>query len=234
MRKHLLPLSFLAMSLPALSLEVPTAPHIIVNGMAEYKSEPDMATLSVSVSALQKEGLKAKQQVDSKVAAFFSKLEAMGIERSDVEAGNLVVSPEYQYEANKRPQLIGHRAQRQLAIKLYQMDKLSELIDTALAAGLESVSQVVYGLKNAQDAKDKVRLEAVNDAKHKAEMLAQSFGMKLGKVYSVEYRSAMPMPVYARSLKMMAPAAQNESADTGYQQQSITFTDSVDAAFTLE
>lgn len=238
MWRPLLTLSALVVSAPLLAIEVPQAPHLVVSGYAEQKTEPDMLTLNVAVSALDKQGLKAKQQVDTKVAAFFSQLEGLGIKRSDVEAGNLMVSPEYQYGENKKSVLLGYRAQRQLAVKLYQLDKLSPLMDTALKAGLESVSQIEYGLKSPQVIKEQARLNAVEDAKTKAESLAKAFGMKLGKVYSVEYRNASPITAYSRNLKvvqamaMAAPAA--DMADNSYQQQQITVSDNIEAVFLLE
>ncbi len=149
-----------------------------------------------------------------------------------------MVSPEYQYGENKKPVLLGYRAQRQLAVKLYQLDKLSPLMDTALKAGLESVSQIEYGLKSPQVIKEQARLNAVEDAKTKAESLAKAFGMKLGKVYSVEYRNASPITAYSRNLKvvqamaMSAPAA--DMADNSYQQQQITVSDNIEAVFLLE
>ncbi|MGL4356428.1 MAG: SIMPL domain-containing protein [Aeromonas popoffii] len=235
MWRPLLTLSALVVSAPLFALEVPQAPHLVVSGYAEQKAEPDMLTLNVSVTALEKQGIKAKQQVDGKVAAFFGQLEGLGIKRSDVEAGNLVIFPEYQYPQNKKPELVGYRAQRQLAVKLYQLDKLSELMDTALKAGLESVSQIEYGLKSPQTIKEQARVGAVEDAKIKAESLAKAFGMKLGKVYSVEYRNNTPMPVYSRVLKeavMAAPAA--DMMENSYQQQQISITDNVEAVFLLE
>ncbi|MFA7258699.1 MAG: SIMPL domain-containing protein [Aeromonas bestiarum] len=235
MWRSLLTLSALVVSAPLFALEVPQAPHLVVSGYAEQKAEPDMLTLNVSVTALEKQGIKAKQQVDGKVAAFFGQLEGLGIKRSDVEAGNLVISPEYQYPQNKKPELVGYRAQRQLAVKLYQLDKLSELMDTALKAGLESVSQIEYGLKSPQTIKEQARVGAVEDAKTKAESLAKAFGMKLGKVYSVEYRNNTPMPIYSRALKaaaMAAPAA--DMMENSYQQQQISITDNVEAVFLLE
>ena len=96
MWRPLLTLSALVVSAPLFALEVPQAPHLVVSGYAEQKAEPDMLTLNVSVTALEKQGIKAKQQVDGKVAAFFGQLEGLGIKRSDVEAGNLVIFPEYQ------------------------------------------------------------------------------------------------------------------------------------------
>lgn len=235
MWRPLLTLSALVVSAPLFALEVPQAPHLVVSGYAEQKAEPDMLTLNVSVTALEKQGIKAKQQVDGKVAAFFGQLEGLGIKRSDVEAGNLVISPEYQYPQNKKPELVGYRAQRQLAVKLYQLDKLSELMDTALKAGLESVSQIEYSLKSPQTIKEQARVGAVEDAKTKAESLAKAFGMKLGKVYSVEYRNNTPMPIYSRALKaaaMAAPAA--DMMENSYQQQQISITDNVEAVFLLE
>ncbi|HHQ4590617.1 TPA: SIMPL domain-containing protein, partial [Aeromonas veronii] len=74
MWRPLLTLSALVVSAPLLAIEVPQAPHLVVSGYAEQKTEPDMLTLNVAVSALDKQGLKAKQQVDTKVAAFFSQL----------------------------------------------------------------------------------------------------------------------------------------------------------------
>ncbi|MBL0456243.1 SIMPL domain-containing protein [Aeromonas enteropelogenes] len=236
MWRPLLALSALVVSAPLYALEVPQAPHLVVSGYAEQKAEPDMLTLNVSVTALEKQGIKAKQQVDTRVAAFFGQLEGLGIKRSDVEAGNLVISPEYQYGENKKPTLLGYRAQRQLAVKLYQLDKLSQLMDTALKAGLESVSHIEYGLKSPQTIKEQARHAAVEDAKSKAESLAKAFGMKLGKVYSAEYRNSSPVPVYSRNLKALAmsaaPAA--DMAENSYQQQQITITDNIEAVFLLE
>lgn len=109
-------------------------------------------------------------------------------------------------------------------------------MDTALKAGLESVSQIEYGLKSPQVIKEQARLNAVEDAKTKAESLAKAFGMKLGKVYSVEYRNASPITAYSRNLKMLqamaAPAA--DMADNSYQQQQITVSDNIEAVFLLE
>ena len=234
MWRPLLTLSALVVSAPLFAIEVPQAPHLVVSGYAEQKAEPDMLTLNVSVTALEKQGIKAKQQVDGKVAAFFGQLEGLGIKRTDVEAGNLVISPEYQYPQNKKPELVGYRAQRQLAVKLYQLDKLSELMDTALKAGLESVSQIEYGLKTPQAMKEQARLGAVEDARSKAESLAKAFGMKLGKVYSVEYRNNTPMPIYSRALKAPAMSPAADMMENSYQQQQISITDNVEAVFLLE
>jgi hypothetical protein len=62
MWRPLLTLSVLVVSAPLLAIEVPQAPHLVVSGYAEQKAEPDMLTLNVAVTALEKQGIKAKQQ----------------------------------------------------------------------------------------------------------------------------------------------------------------------------
>ena len=52
MWRPLLTLSALVVSAPLLAIEVPQAPHLVVSGYAEQKTEPDMLTLNVAVSAL--------------------------------------------------------------------------------------------------------------------------------------------------------------------------------------
>ncbi|MGY4013955.1 SIMPL domain-containing protein [Aeromonas molluscorum] len=234
MWRSILSLCLFCTSAATMAIEVPQAPHLLVSGNAEQKVEPDMLTLRVAVTALEKKGIDAKQQVDKRVAAFFGQLEGLGIKRSDVEAGNLVISPEYQYPQNRKPELAGYRAQRQLAVKLYQLDKLSQLMDAALKSGLESVSQIEFGLKDPQAAREQARVSAVQDARAKAESLAKAFGVTLGKVYSIEYRNAAPMPVYGRGLKMAAMAAAPEAADASYEQQEISITDNVEAVFLID
>lgn len=62
--------------------------------------------------------------------------------------------------------------------------------------------------------------------------------MKLGKVYSVEYRNASPITAYSRNLKavqaMGMAASAPDMADNSYQQQQITVSDNVEAVFLLE
>ena len=68
MWRPLLTLSALVISAPCLPLKCRKPPS---GGerLCRAKAEPDMLTLNVSVTALEKQGIKAKQQVDGKVAA---------------------------------------------------------------------------------------------------------------------------------------------------------------------
>ncbi len=107
-------------------------------------------------------------------------------------------------------------------------------MDSALNSGLESVSQIEYGLKSPQTIREQVRQWAVEDAKTKADSLAKAFWMKLGKIYSVEYLNRSPITAYSSVLKSGYIVNTLMVEDNSYQQQQVKVTDDIKIVFLLE
>jgi uncharacterized protein YggE len=206
------------------------APHIVTNGNAEIRVPADMATLDFSISLLEKDTLKARQAVDTRVAAFVNALEAAGFKRQDLVAGNLQLSPEYLYADNQKPRLNGYRATRGVSVRLYQLERVSQIIDVALKAGLESVQRIQYGVRDETRYLNQVRLQAIADSKSRANELAKAYSMTLGKVYSIQYNTTAPQAPMAMGKMMMAEASPADS----YIADDIRFSDSVSVVFNLD
>ncbi|WP_107851114.1 SIMPL domain-containing protein [Oceanimonas marisflavi] len=215
----------------AFALAVPDAPHLTTRGEASISVAPDMATISLSVTAVKKDSREAKDEVDTKVAALFSGLSVLGIKKTDIDSGNLVTRPDYHYPKNGQRELTGYVAERSVTIRLYQLDSLSQVIDTALEQGVQNVQHISYGVREADSYRQKARQAAVTQARALAEELATGFELALGEVYAIEY--AGQPPVHPRPLgaaRMMAADAAQES----YQQNEIEFTDQVQVVYTLK
>jgi len=189
-----------------------------------------MATLDFSISLLEKETLKARQAVDARVAAFVNALEAAGFKRQDLVAGNLQLSPEYVYTDNQKPKPNGYRATREVSVRLYQLERVSQIIDVALKAGLESVQRIQYGVRDETRYLNQVRQQAIEDSKSKANELAKAYTMTLGKIYSIQYNTTTPQPPMVMGKMMMAEAAPADS----YIADDIRFSDNVSVVFNLE
>ncbi|NHI01414.1 SIMPL domain-containing protein [Oceanimonas sp. MB9] len=221
-----LPLLF---SSAAFAIAVPDAPHLVTQGEASISVAPDMATLELAVTALKKDSRQAKQEVDTRVAALFSGLSALGIKKADIDSGNLITRPDYHYPKNGERELKGYVAERTVTVRLYQLDNLSQAIDTALAQGLQNVQHIRYGVRESETYRQKARQAAIADARALAGELAGGFELALGEVYAIEY--AGQSPVHPRPLgaaRMMADAAPES-----YQQNEIEFTDQVQVVYTL-
>ena len=211
---------------------VPLAPHLITTGYAELTAQADMATLHFSITAQDKDSLRVRQEVDVKVAAFVNALNKVGIKAQDLEAGNLQLSPEYQYMTDQAPKLSGYRALRDVSVRLYQLERVNQVIDSALKAGLNTVNDISYGVREEQRYVAKVRQLAIEDSKLKASELAKSYGMTLGKLYAVSYEDKSPPPVVMA--KMIAPASPSEVDPNRYIANQLRFTDSIRVVFSLE
>lgn len=223
----------LLMGTQALAITVPDKPHLVIQGQSEISVSPDMATLSVMVTALKPESLAAKEQVDTKVAALFSSLASLGVSKQDIDSGNVITRPDYQYSKDAtKPKLLGYRAERQISIRLYDLDKLSQTLNTILEQGIQSIQQVSYDSRNADELRQQARVAAVANARTLADELSQAADRKLGEVYAIEYQA--PGAVAPRHYGVMSAKMSTDTAhEASYVQNEIQFSDQVRMVFLL-
>lgn len=216
-------LGFITLNVQADAL--PNGPHIVTSGTGSVEAVPDIATLAIEVSVSAKDAATAKQQADDRVARYFSFLQGHGVDKKDIDAANLRTQPDYDYTKEGKAQLKGYKAVRKL-------DKLSELLDGALKAGLNEIRSVSMGVSQPDTYKDAARKAAINDAIQQANALAEGFHANVGPVYSVRYHvtNYQPAPV----MRMMKADAAPVSAQDTYDQQTIPFNDQVDVVFELQ
>ena len=187
--KYLFPILFLIFSslLSAQTPSVPMSPHIITTGHAELDIAADMANLHFSVVVQDKDSLRVRQLADAKVATFVSRLEKVGLKTENFSAGGLRLEPEYQSTSSASQQLTGYKAIRNVRVSLYQLDRISSIIDAAFSAGLSKINSIEYGVKERKTYEAKVRDMAIINSQRRAKELAKAYGSTLGKIYSITY-----------------------------------------------
>ena len=151
LQKSFLLLFILSASVAAQELGVSTVPHVLTNGSAEIRVPADMATLSFSISTQEKTPQKARQAVDTSVASFVNALEIAGFKRQELVAGNLRLAPDYSQSSGLALKLNGYQASRDVIVRVYQLDRVGQVIDVALKSGLNAVQSIRY------DERDKSR-----------------------------------------------------------------------------
>lgn len=214
--------------------ELPAGPHVVTSGTASVDAVPDIATLTIEVSVSANDAASAKKQADQRVTEYLAFLQTNGIDKKDIDAANLRTQPEYNYLKDGNSQLKGYRAVRQVQVTLAKLDKLNELLDGALKAGLNEIRAIELGVAHPNRYRDQARQKAIDHAIAQAKSLAEGFHTQLGPVYSIRYQVAnyQPMPI-ARMYKTADAGGQSDAAQT-YEQQSIHFDDQVDVVFQLQ
>ncbi len=205
---------------------LPDQAHVAVTGSAQIEVQPDQVVIQFKASALENTAREAKQEVDQQISALLVNLEKAGFDPAVLERGTINTREQYQYVKEQRS-LQGIAATRDLTYLLTDLDKVNLFLESVVAANIDSIEQMHYGLQSPQAWLLKVRQLAVQDSRDKAENLASAYQAKLGKIYSINYQQQ-----YAQPLMMRAMSEKN--SDDTYQLNKIKINDQVQAVFTLE
>jgi len=146
----------------------------------------------------------------------------------------LQTQPEFDFLKTGESVLKGYRAVRQVQVTVRQLDKLNDLLDGALKAGLNEIRGVEMGVANPQIYLDQARSKAIENAIAQAHALADGFKAQLGSIYSIRYHANNLRPTPAIQMFRAAGAMAQTSAEQTYAQQTIHFEDQVDAVFELQ
>ncbi|GED23302.1 SIMPL domain-containing protein [Halomonas halmophila] len=238
-------LSILLLSSPLLAMPVVAsaqqeAPHkrLDVQAQSEIQVVPDEATLSARLweltpaiaqrddTSTSPEALsKARQRLEERAARLIETLEEAGLERDAINAGSLRVQPETiqvrQKEGAEGSRMTRTRLERPFEIDIADLDKLPMMLDALTRAGVNALDGVTYDLSNPGVASDKALTQALEKARHKAELMADTLGIELGPVISVsENRS----PVYQPRMMAMSADAATESGGSNAEYRPGTIT----------
>ncbi len=208
----------------------PTFPHIETIGTSELSVDADIADISVTVIAEENTASLAKQKTDKAVTELINRLLKAGIARNAIQSANLQLSPKYVYDNNTRSNnQVGYRASRQITITIHELNKLNDILDKALAEGVNQINNIQFKSSQLQELTQQARQLAIKDAQQKALSLAQGFDQKLMGVWQVRYQSQHPI----QPVMMRMDAAPKSSVGQSYQQAQITISDRVEVIYQL-
>jgi uncharacterized protein YggE len=163
---------------------LPDAPHIYVQGKASTALEPELLILSGQIVGEDRQVTVASQQVEDQSAALIGLMESLEVERDDVRASMPVVEQVFEYQ-DGRNLLVGYRVRREVEIRLSKMDRYhldyAEIIRSGALASLSAR----FSVRDPEAATDAAQLAAVDDARARAERLAERAGASLGEIHSM-------------------------------------------------
>lgn len=229
MLRRLLPVLLFLASACAMADETPQTISVSGNGLVS--ALPDRATVHMSIHSRAKE-LDAAQAGASKVtAAVLSLTDKLDIKRNKVDTTGATVRPDYRWNRDKEEQeLRGYIAERQMVVKVDDLEILGRLVEGAVGAGVNQVSPPQLD-SSQREAKHREALAlAAKDARASAEALADALGVKLGNPISIRDTSAAARPPVPQV--RMAAAMESDAAAT-YNAGDLTFNASVSAVFEL-
>jgi uncharacterized protein YggE len=130
----------------------------------------------------------------------------------------LSLQPRYvhsQQADGEKPRLVAYLASNQVVVRLRDIGKLGQLLDTAVAAGANDIQGVTFDIADRTSILNDVRHRAVEDAKLRATAYAKAAGITLGEVVSLseEYDSPTSRSTAMRTVGIAAAAVPIEAGE---------------------
>lgn len=202
---------------------------ITVTGQGKAASPPDMATINSGVAttaATAKEALAANNVAMEKLMEV---LKSRGIESKDIQTSGFGVYPEYarrnpgQRGSNNEARITGYRVNNNVTVRVRNLPRLGEILDALVDSGSNRISGVSFSISEPRAIQNKARMDAVDDARGRAELYAQATGARVGKVIAIsEQPIRRPQPAFGARMAMVSEVASSVPVATGEQQVSAT------------
>lgn len=167
---------------------ISTPQTITVSGMAESQEQNQLASFYAGASAVNADKQTAIDEVNAKVAEVTTKLKEFGIAEGDIQTQNLSVYQEQeQYmEAGAQRSRPGQwRANNSLSIKLRDISRASDMVGLLAGSGLTDISGPTFSLDNTTEAETALLTAAVDNAREKAELIAEQQNKRVYKVLNI-------------------------------------------------
>ncbi|MXZ89372.1 MAG: DUF541 domain-containing protein [Dehalococcoidia bacterium] len=210
----------------------PEPRSISVTGTGEVQAEPDIATVSTGVEVQADTVAEARAGAAEAANAVVAALRANGVEDSDIRTVDFSIRPVYDY-SRETPRIIGYFVSNNVLVTVRDVESVGELIDAVAEAGGDAVrfNGISFSHEDPAALTEQARALAIEDARAKAEQLAELTGVTLGSVLSVVETSwASPLLGQARGMEF----AMADSAATSIQPGTSAVTVTVQAVWEIE
>ena len=200
--------TFLAPTLQVQAQQIQTHldARIVVFGEGSVNVAPDHAQINSGVRTRAKT-VKDGTEANSKVmAGIIAAMVKSGVPQKDIQTSRFSIQPAYApAEPRVEQKLVGYNVSNQVRVTITQMDKIGEILDQLVAAGVTDVGNIVFLVSDISTALDEARKAAIADARRKAEVYAQASDLRLGRILWVTEDAGMSQPILMRA--QSAPAA---------------------------
>jgi uncharacterized protein YggE len=169
----------------------PTNKTITVNGNGSVTTVPDRATFSFTIDTRAKTATGALAQNSTDAAAVIAALKAAGVPAANLQTSQVSLMPQTSQDGTT---IVGYVAQNSVTVKT-ALGSAGKIVDAAVGAGANGVSGPSLDTSDQTTLYRDALHKAVDDAKLKAQALADAAGLTLGAVQSITEGGSMSPPV---------------------------------------
>jgi uncharacterized protein len=190
----------------------PDARTLTIQGQGKASAVPDVAVLSIEVSADGVELDPPMIDVRRKINKILDVAKAQAIAEKDIRTDLFQVRPKYEQDKRGNPNKVGYIVTNRISVKVRDLKKTGKILSSVIAAGATTVNGPSFEIDNPAVVEKEALAAATGDAKAKAQTVAEAAGVQLGGILSINPQAVNwpgpPRPLY----RAMAAAPMMDSA----------------------
>jgi len=158
----------------------------VVQGTGKSIVSPDIAKVDLGIQESGTDLKTVQNTVDTKSQTLTSKLKLLGIDTKDIKTVSYSVYPQYDYTTPTQ-KITGYQVATGYEVTIRDFTKINDILGNATSFGANTIGNVNFDLSDdlKNQKLEEARVQAVIDAKTKAEGLAKASGITLGKIINV-------------------------------------------------
>ncbi len=169
---------------------------VSVTGEATVHATPDIVTIDLGVQTQDPDVVKAVSDNNRAGQAIVDAAKSAGVAEADIQTTNFSV-----YSQPPRVDQTGaavggpiYFVNNTFRITIRQADKLGAMLQSAVTAGANQINGISYSIADPSGPQDQARVNALADARARAEQLAKNAGATLGAPILISATAYSPGP----------------------------------------
>ncbi|MGY0798123.1 SIMPL domain-containing protein [Lysobacter sp. A286] len=196
-----------------------TGTLLAVSAQGEAQRVPDIANLSTGVVTQAADAEAAMQANAEQMTRVVAAIRKAGVAERDIQTSGISLNPQYRYADNQPPTITGYEARNTVNITVRDIGDLGSIIGTLTSVGANQIHGPSFEVDDKQSAYDEARRSAIDTARARAQMYAESLDMKVRRIVSISegnggFGPPVPMMAMARMEKASADAPVSPGENT--------------------
>lgn len=188
---------------------------IHVSGSATVEAVPDMAQTQVGVQTYAQAVDQAVTDNNTTASAIIAAARTLGVAETDIQTTNFSIAPQRDYKNDRPDSITGYWVYNTVSVTIRQLDQAGSVLQAVVDAGANTITGLSFSLADPEPVKEQARIAAVEDARRRAEVLAEAAGVSVGKVLMIRETSFSYSPYWRSGLDADAAGGESVPVEPG-------------------
>ncbi len=193
----LLVVNFFDISYPLRIINVNQSSELSVVGEGKIDVIPDKAFVNLGITVNNVSSVdEAQKQINETNNKLIQAMKGVGIPAGDIKTSNYSITPNYSNTPSDTEKINGYSGNANIAVTVKNTALISKVLEAATKAGANEIQGISYEVEDPSRYREQARSKAIENAKEQAKKLANSLGIRLGKITNIiESSPDQPYPI---------------------------------------